>query len=88
MAAQQQTQADQAKPLKTRRKKPPKPPPPTHCLNCGVAATGKFCAECGQENEDQTVTMKLLARDLLSDVASFDSKLLRTLVPLVIRPVF
>ncbi len=87
MAAQQQTQADQAKPLKTRRKKPPKPPP-THCLNCGVAATGKFCAECGQENEDQTVTMKLLARDLLSDVASFDSKLLRTLVPLVIRPGF
>lgn len=91
MATQQQpsadqTQANQALPPKTRLK-PPKPPP-THCLNCGAAATGKFCARCGQENEDQTVAVKLLARDLLSDVASFDSKLLRTLVPLVIRPGF
>lgn len=83
----QHSPTDQALPPKTRLKKPPKSPP-THCLNCGAAATGKFCAECGQENEDQTVAVKLLARDLLSDVASFDSKLLRTLVPLVIRPGF
>ncbi len=80
--------AGQALPPRTRRKKLPKPLPPTHCLNCGTPATGKFCAECGQENEDQTVAVKLLARDLLSDVASFDSKLLRTLVPLVVRPGF
>ena len=65
-----------------------KKPRPDHCLNCQTPATGKFCAECGQENEDQTVAVKLLARDLLSDVASFDSKLLRTLAPLIIRPGF
>ncbi|MGI4789491.1 MAG: DUF3667 domain-containing protein [Janthinobacterium lividum] len=71
----------------TRSKKPPAPKP-EHCLNCGAAATGKFCAECGQENEDQTIAMKLLVQDLLSDLASFDSKLFRTLVPLIIRPGF
>lgn len=77
----------QNSPANTRAKKVP-PPRPTHCLNCGAAATGKFCAECGQENEDQTVAVKLLVGDLLSDLASFDSKLLRTLVPLIFRPGF
>ncbi len=82
-----QSPPGQVLPPQTRRKKPPQPRP-THCLNCGTAATGKFCVECGQENEDQTVAIKLLAHDLLSSVASFDAKLLRTLVPLVIHPGF
>ena len=77
----------QAPPIKTRLKKTP-PPKPERCLNCGAAATGKFCAECGQENEDQTIALKLLVGDLLSDLASFDSKLFRTLVPLLVRPGF
>lgn len=87
---QQQVPAEQAPPVPPRRARGKKTPPskPEHCLNCGAAATGNFCAECGQENEDQTVALKLLAQDLLSDVASFDSKLFRTLVPLIIRPGF
>jgi len=61
-------------------------PRPDHCLNCGTPATGKFCAECGQESKHHTVALRPLLADLLAEVASWDSKLLRTLVPLVVRP--
>jgi hypothetical protein len=59
-----------------------------HCLNCDAAVSGRFCSECGQENEDQTVALKLLVSDLLSELASFDAKIFRTLVPLLFRPGF
>ena len=73
--------------LPRRKKKPPRPRP-DHCLNCGHAADGNFCAHCGQENKDHTVALRPLVSDLLAEVISWDSKLLRTLVPLVIRPGF
>jgi len=63
-------------------------PKPDRCLNCGEPTGGNFCANCGQENEHQTVAVKLLIGDLLSDLASFDSRLVRTLVPLLFRPGF
>ena len=69
------------------KKKPPRPRP-DHCLNCGHAAEGNFCANCGQEHKDHTVALRPLLSDLLAEVASWDSKLVRTLVPLVIRPGF
>jgi len=69
------------------KKKPPRPRP-DHCLNCGAATGGSFCAHCGQENKDHTVALRPLLSDLLAEFASWDSKLLRTLVPLVIRPGF
>ncbi len=71
-----------------RRKKRPPRPRPDYCLNCGRAADGSFCAHCGQENKDHTVALRPLLSDLLAEVASWDSKLLRTLVPLVVRPGF
>ena len=73
--------------------KPPRPkkkphPRPDHCLNCGIPASGKFCAECGQETKDHTVALKPLLQDLLAEVVSWDSKLLRTVIPLLFRPGF
>lgn len=59
-----------------------------YCLNCNHPVSGNFCANCGQENEDQTVAVKLLFTDFLAELASFDSKLVRTVVPLMIRPGF
>ncbi len=61
---------------------------PDHCLNCGTPATGKFCAECGQEIKDHSVALGPLLSEGLAELASWDSKLFRTLVPLVIRPGF
>ncbi len=66
---------------------PPRPRP-EQCLNCGRAVDGNFCAFCGQENKDHTVVLRPLLSDLLAEVISWDSKLMRTLVPLVIRPGF
>ena len=73
--------------LPRRKKKSPRPRP-DRCLNCGQAADGNFCAHCGQENKDHTVALRPLLSDLLAELASWDSKLLRTLVPLVVRPGF
>ena len=69
------------------KKKPPRPRP-DHCLNCGHAAEGNFCANCGQEHKDHAVALRPLISDLLAEIISWDSKLVRTLVPLVIRPGF
>ena len=60
----------------------------TRCLNCDSQIAGRYCAVCGQEAENQTAAVKLLVADFLSDVASFDSKIVRTLKPLLLRPGF
>jgi hypothetical protein len=80
-------QADPTLPPKTRRKKAPKPRP-AHCLNCDTAAAGKFCAECGQEIKDHSVSLGPLLSEGLTELVSWDSKLLRTLAPLLVRPGF
>lgn len=69
------------------KQKPPRPRP-DHCLNCGHAAEGNFCAFCGQEHKDHDVALRPLLSDLLAEVISWDSKLMRTLVPLAVRPGF
>ena len=73
--------------LSSRKKKPPRPRP-DHCLNCGQPADGIFCAHCGQENKDHTVALRPLLSDLLAELASWDSKLLRTVAALLFRPGF
>lgn len=78
--------AQQTPPLKT-KKKPPKPVPEA-CLNCAAPATGRFCAGCGQEIKHHSVALGPLLSDALAELASWDSKLFRTLMPLVIRPGF
>lgn len=56
------------------------------CLNCGEALAGKFCSACGQEDVAPHPTVQELASDLLGELFSLDSRLLRTLRPLLLRP--
>ena len=73
-----------------RRKKGKTLPHLDRCLNCGrpTGETDNFCPNCGQENEDETVPLTPLVADALSEIVSWDSKLARTLLPLLFRPGF
>jgi len=60
--------------------------PSRSCLNCGEELAGKFCSCCGQEDGELHPTVRGLALDLLGEIFSFDTRLLRTLRPLLMRP--
>lgn len=60
-----------------------------HCLNCGQQLQGAFCHACGQQGRINVhLTFSELARDFLGDMFTYDSRLYRTIVPLLIRPGF
>ncbi len=56
------------------------------CRNCGEKLLGDFCWRCGQEAADFHRPLRSLAADFLDNVLSLDTKLLRTLGPLLFRP--
>lgn len=87
MTTDSEPKPPKSKPSKLRFRKPPKPAPDC-CLNCAAPATGRFCAGCGQEIKDHSVALGPLLSDALAELASWDSKLFRTLIPLLIRPGF
>ena len=61
-----------------------------NCPNCGSPLTGRnnYCAECGQENTTKNVSIGLLVRDFLDDYFTIDSRLIKSIVPLVTKPGF
>jgi hypothetical protein len=59
---------------------------PSACLNCGEKLLGDFCWRCGQEATDLHRPLRQLAADFLDGVLNLDSKLLRTVGPLLFRP--
>jgi len=58
------------------------------CLNCGHAVDGNFCPECGQKAVDLHQPFRVLFKELFEDLFAFDTRFLRTLVPLLFRPGF
>ncbi|HEX5720817.1 MAG TPA: DUF3667 domain-containing protein [Thermoanaerobaculia bacterium] len=60
--------------------------PEPACLNCGEKLLGEFCWRCGQEAADFHRPLRSLASDFLDNVLSLDSKLLRTIRPLLFEP--
>ena len=60
--------------------------PPGNCANCGAPLVGPYCAMCGQEPDYHRRTVRSLAHDLLEDIASFDSRILRTAKALLFQP--
>jgi len=58
------------------------------CQNCQTPLHGQFCSDCGQKQVDLRVPILQLVSDILGQFFSFDSRLTRTLIPLMKRPGF
>lgn len=56
------------------------------CTNCGTALSGPYCASCGQRARDPRTTLGDLARNIVDDLFELDSRVWRTLGPLLVRP--
>jgi hypothetical protein len=56
------------------------------CLNCGEELLGAFCSHCGQEDLNLHRPLRGLLSDLVGEIFSLDTRLLRTLRPLALRP--
>lgn len=57
-----------------------------HCLNCGTELTGQYCGNCGQRARSRLISIWELLRDAFGDLFELDSRLWRTLVPLIVSP--
>ncbi len=61
-------------------------PSSRECPNCGKPLTGRYCANCGQEDHSLAVPLYRLILDFLSDQFQFDARVWRTLGLLLFRP--
>ena len=57
-----------------------------NCLNCGTQLTGQYCGQCGQRAMSRFISIWELLRDAFGDLFELDSRLWRTLAPLLVRP--
>jgi Protein of unknown function (DUF3667) len=56
------------------------------CLNCGARLHGQYCAVCGQRARSRLISLWELVTDAFGDLFEIDSRLWKTLVPLLARP--
>ncbi len=56
------------------------------CLNCGTRLRGQYCGNCGQRSRNRLISIWQLLREAFGDLLELDSRLWRTLLPLLIRP--
>lgn len=56
------------------------------CLNCGTTLSGQYCGKCGQRARSRLISIWELVRDAFGDLFELDSRIWRTLWPLVFRP--
>lgn len=56
------------------------------CLNCGEPTVGRYCHACGQATGPHNRSLWLFIQEFLDEFLKLDSKFLRTIVPLVIKP--
>jgi hypothetical protein len=58
----------------------------SNCLNCGTPLTGQYCGHCGQRASSRLISIWELTRDAFGDIFELDSRLWRTLLPLLGKP--
>ncbi len=58
------------------------------CLNCGHIVEHLFCSKCGQKNVEIKENFWHLALHYIKDYFHFDSKLLHSFKPLILKPGF
>ncbi|MDF0715595.1 DUF3667 domain-containing protein [Muricauda sp. 334s03] len=58
------------------------------CLNCGhpLDISDKYCPNCSQANSTKKLTLKVFFDEFFSSLINYDSKLLKTLSALLLRP--
>ncbi|HEY5048760.1 MAG TPA: DUF3667 domain-containing protein [Rhizomicrobium sp.] len=56
------------------------------CPNCGAPVIAAYCAVCGQERNTNRRSVRGLVGEFVREITSFDSRILRTSVALVVRP--
>ena len=56
------------------------------CRNCAEPLTGQYCQNCGQRDRSRMISLWELVSDLLGDLFEVDSRLWRSLIPLLFRP--
>lgn len=62
----------------------------SECFNCHTPFTQNenYCPNCGQENHSRQASTRMLLDDFLKDYIAFDSKLFKSVVPLLTKPGF
>ena len=60
--------------------------PTEACLNCGTVLSGQYCGNCGQRARSRLISIWELMQEAFGDLFELDSRLWRTLIPLIIRP--
>ncbi len=58
----------------------------TSCLNCGTRLRGQYCGVCGQRARNRLISRWELLSEAFGDLLELDSRVWRTLTPLLIRP--
>lgn len=56
------------------------------CLNCGTRLRGQYCGSCGQRSRSRLISIWQLLREAFGDLFELDSRLWRTVLPLLARP--
>jgi len=56
------------------------------CLNCGAHLGGQYCGACGQRARTRLISLWELISDAFGDLLEIDSRLWRTLIPLLKSP--
>jgi Protein of unknown function (DUF3667)/Domain of unknown function (DUF4286) len=57
-----------------------------NCLNCGTALSGQYCGNCGQRSSSRLISIWELLSDAFGDLFELDSRIWKTLIPLLVRP--